>query len=56
MSANPDTATSKTGITIQNAATGVSVQGNTTGIGVANAGSVAGTNAPYVEFLACQKN
>jgi hypothetical protein len=36
--------------------TGVTVRGNTTGIAVANAGAVAGTNAPYIQLLACQKN
>lgn len=28
----------------------------TTGISIANSGSVAGTNAPYIQLLACKKN
>ncbi|MCL4339430.1 hypothetical protein M1271_07135 [Patescibacteria group bacterium] len=32
------------------------IAGATTGITINNAGSVAGTNAPYVQLLACQKN
>ncbi|MCL5797670.1 MAG: hypothetical protein M1366_02620 [Patescibacteria group bacterium] len=35
---------------------GVNTSGATTGITINNAGSVAGTNAPYVQFLLCQKN
>ena len=28
----------------------------TTGISINNAGSVAGTNAPYIQFLVCKKD
>ena len=28
----------------------------TTGISIANSGTVAGTNAPYIQLLACKKN
>ncbi|MBI4424145.1 MAG: hypothetical protein HY554_10485, partial [Elusimicrobia bacterium] len=31
-------------------------ESNTTGVTINNAGSVAGTNAPYVQLLACKKN
>jgi hypothetical protein len=33
-----------------------SIASSVTGVTVANAGAVAGTNAPYVEFRICQKN
>jgi hypothetical protein len=42
-------------VTIQSHATGVTVNGSTTGITVQSAGGVAGTNAPYLQLLACQK-
>lgn len=35
---------------------GSSTGSNTTGITIANSGSVAGTNAPYIQLLACKKN
>jgi hypothetical protein len=38
------------------AQTGVTIQGAATGISASTAGAVAGTNAPYVQLLACQKN
>jgi hypothetical protein len=44
-----------TGISIQSATTGVSVNSATTGITVKAAGDVPGTNAPYVQLLACKK-
>lgn len=40
--------------------TGLGSAGNTgsagTGISIQNAGSVAGTNAPYIQYLVCQKD
>ena len=54
--ANGGTGSAKANVTIQGGTTGISVQTGATGIGVANSGSVAGTNAPYVQFLVCQKN
>ena len=33
-----------------------STSSNTTGISINNAGSVAGTNAPYIQLLTCSKN
>ena len=44
-----------TGISIQPATTGISVNTATTGITVKTAGDVPGTNAPYVQLLACKK-
>src|SRR4051794_9083315 len=44
-----------TGISIQPATTGISVNSATTGIPVKAAGDVPGTNAPYVQLLACKK-
>jgi len=34
----------------------VNTGSSTTGISLANAGSVAGTNAPYVQLIACRKD
>lgn len=34
----------------------VATANNSTGISINNAGAVAGTNAPYIQLLACQKN
>lgn len=46
------------GFVYQSGSTEVGVTGGsaTTGISIANSGSVAGTNAPYIQFLACKKN
>jgi len=42
-----------TGITVNNATTGIGV--NSISTTVDNAGATAGTNAPYIQFIACQK-
>lgn len=64
-SGNPTTSNSTTGITIdsananitvQNANTGITLDNNTTGVTIADEGTVAGTNAPYVQLLVCQKD
>ncbi|MCI0581050.1 MAG: hypothetical protein L0332_29650 [Chloroflexi bacterium] len=44
-----------TGITLGNSVTGIAIDLNTTGIGLDASGAVAGTNAPYIQYLACQK-
>lgn len=36
--------------------TGITVNSATTGITIGNTGAVGGTNAPYVQYLVCQKN
>jgi len=47
---------SGTGITLGSNTSGVSLNNNTTGATVENAGSVAGTNAPYIQLLVCRKD
>jgi len=51
-----DTNVVTTGVSVQSAATGLAVKSATTGATVGAAGAVAGTNAPYVQLLVCQKN
>ncbi len=60
-----ETSSSTTGISINSSTTGISLGSNTTGISLINnttgvtvdeAGSIAGTNAPYIQLLVCQKN
>lgn len=36
--------------------TGLSLTNNTTGVAVNNSGTVAGTNAPYIQLLVCRKD
>ncbi len=43
-------------LTANSAGTGISIYGAGTGISIQNSGSVAGTNAPYIQLLMCQKN
>jgi hypothetical protein len=50
------TAAAATGISISASATGISNTATTTGISNQNAGAVAGTNAPYLQLLACKKS
>jgi hypothetical protein len=45
-----------TGITVNSHSTGISVNGRSTGISVNHEGSAGGTNAPYIQLLACQKD
>ncbi|MCA9979826.1 MAG: hypothetical protein KDD89_03315 [Anaerolineales bacterium] len=64
-SGNPTTSNSTTGIaidsasaniTVQSANTGITLDNTTTGVTIADEGMVAGTNAPYVQLLVCQKD
>lgn len=45
----------KTNLTVNSATTAVSVNNAATGISINNQGAVAGTNAPYIQLLYCQK-
>ena len=45
----------KTNLSVNGSGTGVSVNNAATGISVNNQGAVAGTNAPYIQLLYCQK-
>src|SRR5207249_4551952 len=38
---------------VESNTTGITINSNTTGVSVNNAGSVAGTNAPYLQLLVC---
>ncbi len=43
-------------ISVASAPTGISLNNSTTGVTVDEAGSVSGTNAPYIQLLVCQKD
>jgi hypothetical protein len=45
----------KTNLSVNGSGTGVSVNNAATGISINNQGAVAGTNAPYIQLLYCQK-
>jgi hypothetical protein len=57
------TTSATTGVTVNSNTTGISTNNatatnnsNTTGVTVNNSGSVAGTNAPYLQLIACRKS